>query len=177
MRTLPTTAALAVTVWIGVGLAGDFLLIHLLNHVRGLSYLRLSALLMLCILQQGCLFHRKHKPAVARTYVPLPIPVGTITLVNEDAQFVLVDNGTLPVPPIGGTLKAYPSGTETASAELVATNVTRRPFTIADIRRGSPHKGDRVVYLPPELRKPKALEERAASPLPPQAASPGPADQ
>ena len=137
----------------------------------------LSALLMLCILQQGCLFHRKHKPAVARTYVPLPIPVGTITLVNEDAQFVLVDNGTLPVPPIGGTLKAYPSGTETASAELVATNVTRRPFTIADIRRGSPHKGDRVVYLPPELRKPKALEERAASPLPPQAASPGPADQ
>ncbi len=36
-------AALAVAVWTGVGLSGDFLIIPLLKRVRGLSYLRLSA--------------------------------------------------------------------------------------------------------------------------------------
>jgi FSR family fosmidomycin resistance protein-like MFS transporter len=40
-------AGLAVTVWTGVGLLGDFLLIPLLERVRGLHYLRLSALLVL----------------------------------------------------------------------------------------------------------------------------------
>ncbi len=39
-------AALAVTVWTVVGLAGDFLLIPLLEKVRGLSYLRVSAAAM-----------------------------------------------------------------------------------------------------------------------------------
>jgi FSR family fosmidomycin resistance protein-like MFS transporter len=39
-------AALAVAVWTVVGLAGDFLLIPLLEKVRGLSYLRVSAAIM-----------------------------------------------------------------------------------------------------------------------------------
>jgi len=37
-------AALAIVVWTGVGLIGDFLLIPLLERVRGLAYLRLSAI-------------------------------------------------------------------------------------------------------------------------------------
>jgi FSR family fosmidomycin resistance protein-like MFS transporter len=41
-----TQAALAVTVWTVVGLAGDFLLIPLLERVEGLAYLRLSAAAM-----------------------------------------------------------------------------------------------------------------------------------
>jgi FSR family fosmidomycin resistance protein-like MFS transporter len=41
--TSPETAALAVTAWTVVGLVGDFLMIPLLERVRGLSYLRLSA--------------------------------------------------------------------------------------------------------------------------------------
>jgi FSR family fosmidomycin resistance protein-like MFS transporter len=45
----PETAALAVTVWTVVGLLGDFLIIPLLERVRGLSYLRLSAVLELLI--------------------------------------------------------------------------------------------------------------------------------
>ena len=36
-------AAMAVAVWTGVGLVGDLLLIPLLERVRGLSYLRVSA--------------------------------------------------------------------------------------------------------------------------------------
>lgn len=42
-------AALAVTVWTGVGLVGDLLLIPLLERVQGLAYLRLSALLELIL--------------------------------------------------------------------------------------------------------------------------------
>jgi len=39
----PEGAALAVGLWTGVGLLGDFLLIPLLERVRGISYLRVSA--------------------------------------------------------------------------------------------------------------------------------------
>jgi MFS transporter, FSR family, fosmidomycin resistance protein len=42
-------AAFAVTLWIGFGLVGDFLLIPLLVRVRGLSYLRVSAALLLVL--------------------------------------------------------------------------------------------------------------------------------
>jgi FSR family fosmidomycin resistance protein-like MFS transporter len=42
-------AGAAIAVWTGVGLAGDFLLIPLLERVRGLKYLRWSAGVMLCL--------------------------------------------------------------------------------------------------------------------------------
>ncbi|MBC7869720.1 MAG: MFS transporter [Chitinophagaceae bacterium] len=45
----PERAALAVTVWTGVGLAGDFLLIPLLERVRGLDYLRISTLIEIAL--------------------------------------------------------------------------------------------------------------------------------
>ena len=38
-------ATLVVTVWTGVNLLGDFLIIPLLDRVRGLRYLRLSAVM------------------------------------------------------------------------------------------------------------------------------------
>ena len=41
----PAQAGLAVATWTGVGLLGDFLLIPLLERVRGLSYLRVSAVI------------------------------------------------------------------------------------------------------------------------------------
>lgn len=43
------SAGLAVAVWTGVGLTSDFLLIPLLERVRGLDYLRISAALMLVV--------------------------------------------------------------------------------------------------------------------------------
>jgi MFS transporter, FSR family, fosmidomycin resistance protein len=47
---LPTTqATFAVSVWLGVGLVGDFLLIPLLERVRGLDYLKFSAIIVLCL--------------------------------------------------------------------------------------------------------------------------------
>ena len=45
----PAQAGVAVAVWTGVGLAGDLLLIPLLERVRGLRYLRVSAALVLVI--------------------------------------------------------------------------------------------------------------------------------
>ncbi|KST68500.1 MFS transporter [Mastigocoleus testarum] len=44
-----TQASFAVAVWLGFGLLGDFLLIPLLERIRGLSYLRLSAAIVLCL--------------------------------------------------------------------------------------------------------------------------------
>jgi len=45
----PATAAGAVAIWSGLGLLGDLLLIPLLERVRGLSYLRVSAWLELIL--------------------------------------------------------------------------------------------------------------------------------
>jgi FSR family fosmidomycin resistance protein-like MFS transporter len=44
-----TQASFAITVWLGFGLLGDFLLIPLLERVQGLAYLRLSAMIVLCL--------------------------------------------------------------------------------------------------------------------------------
>ncbi len=49
-RATPAQAGMAVAVWTGVGLAGDLLLIPLLERVKGLSYLRISAVLELLLL-------------------------------------------------------------------------------------------------------------------------------
>lgn len=45
----PAQAGLAVTVWLGLGLLGDFLLLPLLEKVPGLAYLRVSAALVLVL--------------------------------------------------------------------------------------------------------------------------------
>ena len=44
-----TQASFAITVWLGFGLLGDFLLIPLLERVQGLVYLRFSAMTVLCL--------------------------------------------------------------------------------------------------------------------------------
>lgn len=42
-----TQASLAIAIWLGLGLVGDFLLVPLLERMRGLSYLKLSAAIVL----------------------------------------------------------------------------------------------------------------------------------
>ena len=48
-RVTPGSAAFAVAIWTGVGLLGDFLLIPLVERVKGLDYLRLSVILELIL--------------------------------------------------------------------------------------------------------------------------------
>ncbi len=45
----PTSAAFAVAIWTGFGLLGDFLLIPLVERVKGLDYLRISVILELVL--------------------------------------------------------------------------------------------------------------------------------
>ncbi len=45
----PVQAALSVSIWAGVGMLGDFLLIPLMERVKGLDYLRLSVLIELIL--------------------------------------------------------------------------------------------------------------------------------
>ena len=47
--TSPTQAGFAFTIWLGFGLLGDFLLIPLLTKVRGLTYLKISVMLVLVL--------------------------------------------------------------------------------------------------------------------------------
>lgn len=49
VRTSDTQASFAFTIWLGFGLLGDLLLIPLLEQVRGIEYLRVSAFLVLCL--------------------------------------------------------------------------------------------------------------------------------
>jgi hypothetical protein len=126
-------------------------------------------LVVLCGLNGGCAWNAKKKEqerkrrekAAAAAPVLHPVDVGTITLVDEAGKFVLVDSGNSASPPVGGVLKGYTSGVETS--ELVTTQVRKHPFSIADIRSGQPHQGDRVRLEPtvarPEVVPPKVKEE------------------
>jgi hypothetical protein len=108
----------------------------------------LSCILALSLFCGGCATLKKirlpwsrEKPAPQPTAVR-PHYVGTITLVNEDARFVLIDAGNSSVPPAGTALKTMSGETETGV--VMVGDVRKRPFAVADIVRGTPKKGDGV---------------------------------
>jgi hypothetical protein len=68
--------------------------------------------------------------------------MGSISMVNEDASFVLIDSGTLPSPAVGTILKTHT--TEATPVELRVTQVRKPPFYVADIVKGMPKKGEQV---------------------------------
>ncbi len=96
----PQQAGIAVAVWSVVGLLGDFLLIPLLEHVPGLVYLRISALIEL-ILYPAFLLIPGYLPKViilgllgffnagwyailqGKLYTSMPGQSGTVTSVNN----------------------------------------------------------------------------------------------
>lgn len=114
--------------------------------------LRLSLAVALTVLfLPGCAFlqereqkrKEKRRAAEERRLAGLPkVPlfVGTITLVNADEGFALIDSGSSPSPPAGTVITSRTAGLD--SGELRVTEVRRHPFAIADIVKGKPHKGD-----------------------------------
>ena len=76
----PGAAAIGVAVWTGAGLAGDWLLLHLLRRVDGLRYLRTSALLSL---------------AVYPAFLVVPSPAGKLVLA---ALLGLLNSGWYAIP-------------------------------------------------------------------------------
>ena len=87
------------------------------------------------------LFPRR-KPKTVAAQAEAPRRVGTITLVNDDDHFVLIDTGMAAAPAVGTALKSFTG--ETASGVVAVGNVNRRPFVVADIAQGAPKKGDAV---------------------------------
>ena len=109
------------------------------------------ALLLLAQLS-GCALLRGHKSAkraapAAPAAPPAPLLVGTITLVNDEQHFVLIDSTNSPSPLPDLALKTRGSSGETG--ELKAGVIRRRPFAIADVVKGTPQVGDQVFQQPP----------------------------
>ena len=71
-----------------------------------------------------------------------PRRIGTITLVNDEEHFVLIDTDMAAPPSAGTALKSFTG--ESASGVVAVGNVNRRPFVVADIVQGAPKKGDLV---------------------------------
>ena len=120
--------------------------------------LRLILLLGVAALAtNGCATNKRTAAAAAgRPTQSAPVLlVGTIALVNADSGFVLIDQGQQASPTTGALLKTYSGPNE--SAVLVASDVRKRPFIIADIKSGTPQKGDRV-YFPTVITTPAATE-------------------
>jgi FSR family fosmidomycin resistance protein-like MFS transporter len=100
-----TQASFAITVWLGLGLLGDFLLIPLLERVQGLTYLRFSAMFVLCLYPAflvvpnlnvklivlgflGFLNAGWYSILQGRLYTVMPGQSGTVMTLNNLAGFV-----------------------------------------------------------------------------------------
>ena len=105
----------------------------------------LCALLLLAQVS-GCALFPKGQQVKRATAVPQPLLVGTITLVNTEQNFVLIDSTNSPGPLPDAALKTR--GPDGAVAELKSGAIRRRPFTIADVVKGTPQVGDQVFQQP-----------------------------
>ena len=84
---------------------------------------------------------RKEAPTQRTRSVQL---IGKVTLVNTEANFVLIDNGQNPSPGLGVVVQCrMPDG---AVAELQVTEIRKRPFVIADVLSGVPQKDAPVFW-------------------------------
>lgn len=102
-----------------------------------------AVLLSAALLLPGCgTLHWPFKKKVPKAIAKTQQLIGTVTLVNEDPSFVLIDNGSLP-PPAAGTVLTInnPGGTP---VEMKVTQIQKPPFVVADIVKGTPKKGDQV---------------------------------
>jgi len=115
-----------------------------MRGVRRNALFRFAALAV-CggVVLSGCATHKKRGHAeTAEAPGPAPMRVGTVAVVNEDMHFVLVDVGTLYMPPAGTALKSFTSGVE--SGILAVDPEKRGPFIVADVVKGDPKVGDVV---------------------------------
>ncbi|MDD5349970.1 MAG: hypothetical protein PHQ12_07150 [Chthoniobacteraceae bacterium] len=103
----------------------------------------LLAAAVCCIGLAACATHRPSVPeAPIKAPAPAPVAIGTISLVNEDAHFVLVRTADTPAP---GTLLQARSKDNAETAQLKVTPEQTRPFIIADVMKGKPHVGEVVT--------------------------------
>ncbi|MEO6054823.1 MAG: hypothetical protein ABIP97_12500 [Chthoniobacterales bacterium] len=87
------------------------------------------------------LFKKKVTPPQAS----LPLWMGTITLVNSESHYVLIDSNALYAATPGRILTCLSKNRETAKVRVSSDK--NPPFFIADIVSGDPQVGERV-YAP-----------------------------
>jgi hypothetical protein len=122
------------------------------SRMRSTPRLLLISALVVTLLP-GCsalnIFKRKNRPV--KQEETKPVQIGTITLVNPDDSFVLIDTGYRMSPAMSDTLESRaPDG---STAQLRVTGIRKRPFVIADIVGGAPGKGD-AVFQQKQTAKP-----------------------
>ena len=98
-----------------------------------------AAMLLLPACSSSRLWPWKKKPRATLVTHAL---VGTVTLVNEEGSFILIDNGSAPPPQPGTVLKGAASSALPWEAKVTA--IRKPPFVIADIVKGAPKKGDQA---------------------------------
>ncbi len=147
-----TQAALGVALWTGVGLLGDFLLIPLLERVRGLAYLRYSAFAELALFVAFLLVPGLPLKLVivallgfgnagwysilqAQMYKEMPGKSGTVTAVNDVSSLV---SGLIP---LGIGLAARTWGLGAAMWLLLAGPVA---LLVGIPRRNQPHSSANI---------------------------------
>jgi len=113
--------------------------------IRVLTNQRIISSILALLSLSGCatFSHKKHAPVAAEGEVQIrPTYVGSVTLVNEELRFVLIEASPLALPEPGQALKCLSNGEESAIVTVSAER--HRPFFSADIVKGEPHKGDEV---------------------------------
>jgi len=104
--------------------------------MRGFVYLLVIASL------SGCAFWKSPGKKEAAKKMATESFLGTVSMVNEDGRFVLVDFGGFAAPVPGAELQARRAGETVAT--LKAGGEIRRPFAAADIMEGTPQVGDDI---------------------------------
>jgi hypothetical protein len=109
---------------------------------------RLLLLSSLLVSVPGCALFQGGKEEPAPTAETQNF-LGSISMVNEDGRFVLVDFGGFAAPQPGAEVEVRRDG-ETVATLKVGEEM-RRPFAAADIVDGTPQTGDDVWSKKPTL--------------------------
>jgi len=103
-------------------------------------------IIFLLFLGTGCGLFEKNPPPLSPPATSQRF-LGTLSMVNEAGNFVLVDFGGFASPEPGAELLVRRDGREVA--KLQAGTQIRRPFAAADILSGNPQAGDDVWSIAP----------------------------
>lgn len=105
-----------------------------------------ALLLLLAALLTGCATASKMTLPLARAEAAQPQPSvavpATVTLINTELGFVVMDYGDQPRPPRGTVVELYRAQQPVAKVRL--TEPARGRFVTADIIEGEPRVGDQA---------------------------------
>ena len=97
----------------------------------------------ICLGLAACATHRNQDVAAPiKAPAPASRTIGTVSLVNEELGFALVQTAETPE---AGTLLRVRSKNGQETALLKVSSAQKHPFIIADVLKGKPHLGEIVL--------------------------------